>query len=161
MIICILQKGTMGTLLYLNSQEEEIILDHTAHVDHSQLKPEQVTIFLGTLPGAFCQCSWLGFSQKIRLTRTSRVCWERIPLNQTNIHDSAGCSPRKLHKTGAEPVPFHLWPAHQELEICTRLKHFRYVYLYTTETFQICIFVHDWNTSFPWHSEVEFDSLQR
>lgn len=46
MIICILQKGTMGTLLNLNSQEEQIISDHTAHIDHSQLKPEQGTMSL-------------------------------------------------------------------------------------------------------------------
>lgn len=55
MIICILQKGTMGTLLYLNSQEQ-VILDHVSHTDQSQLKPEQrTTVFLGILPGAVCQ----------------------------------------------------------------------------------------------------------
>lgn len=40
LIICILQQGAMGMLLYLNSQEEQIILDHDSHTDHSQLKPE-------------------------------------------------------------------------------------------------------------------------
>lgn len=45
----------MGRLLYLNSQEEQIILDHVSHIDHSQLKPEQRrTAFLGALPGAVC-----------------------------------------------------------------------------------------------------------
>lgn len=58
MIICILQKGTTGTLLYLNSQEEQIILDHVSHTDQSQLKPEQTTrVLLGMLPGAVCQCT--------------------------------------------------------------------------------------------------------
>lgn len=52
MIICILQKGAMGTLLYLNSQEEQIILDHTAPIDPSELKPEQGPVFLAVLPGA-------------------------------------------------------------------------------------------------------------
>lgn len=33
----------MGTLLYLDSQEEQIISDHTAHI---QLKPEQGTTLL-------------------------------------------------------------------------------------------------------------------
>lgn len=90
MIICILQKGTMGTLLYLNSQEEQIISDHT---DHSQLKPEQGTALLGMLPGAVCQCplrhcSRFGQSQIIRLTPTSRLCWARVPLDPTHTAQS-------------------------------------------------------------------------
>lgn len=49
MIICILQKGTMGTLWNLNSQEEQIIFNHVSHTDHSQLEPEQAAAaFLGT-----------------------------------------------------------------------------------------------------------------
>lgn len=50
MIICILKKGALGMLLFLNSQEEQIILDHVSHIDHSQLKPEQMTIIPGNAP---------------------------------------------------------------------------------------------------------------
>lgn len=122
MIICILQKGTMGTLLYLNSQEEQIILDHTAHTDHSQLKPEQGPMFLALLPGAVCRrpprlCSCCGFSQIIRFTQTSRLCWHGP---HTGTPDRAGC--KKLEQEEPSASPF--------LELSTDVSR-----LHATETF--------------------------
>lgn len=136
MIICILQKGAMGTPLYLNSKEEQIILDHVSHTEHGQLKPEQMAIFLGTLPGAVCQCllrhwSCFGFSQIIWLTQTSAVCWERIPIeSQTNIRDRPCCTGllSKLYKTGARGP--------QCVPISDQYRQqFSHRYLYVIETF--------------------------
>lgn len=95
----------MGTLLYLNSQEEQIILDHGSHTDHSQLNPEQAArAVLGGLPGAACQCplrhgcelpSALGH----RRTARAAARWERSPWNHTNTGQSVSrsCS-HKLQK---------------------------------------------------------------
>lgn len=128
MIICILQKGTMGTLLYLNSQEEQIIWDHTAQSDHSQLKPEQGTMLLGTLPGAVCHCpprlcSCFGFSQTINLHKHPGRAGTGPSGSHTNTRDRAGCtcSLSKLQETGAggaQSSPFLSCTARSSAQIC-------------------------------------------
>lgn len=144
MIICILQRGAVGMLLYLNSQEEQIISEHLSHTDHRQLKPEQTAgIFLGMLPGSVCQWgtgSVLVLAKIIWFTQTPLVCWERILLNHTQTYTTDRVALfvflSKLHKTGAKVTS-----------------------AFTFLTVQKCIFVYDWNLSFPWH--LETDSSQR
>lgn len=139
MIICILQKGAMGTVLYLNSQEEQIILDHVSHTGHSQLKPEQRTIFLGIflqLPGAVCQCplrhwSCFGFSQIIWLNTNTTGVMGKDPCWITDKHTwQTMFFIRKLNKSGAKgpsASPFLICTGSSpatDMYICTWLKHF-------------------------------------
>lgn len=132
MIICILQKGTMGTLLYLNSQEEQIISDHTAHIDHIQLKPGQGTMLL------FASALW-GTAPVVVSAKYSDFhnihhgCAGMDPSgSHTNSQDRAGCtcSLSKLLETGAggaQCLPISELTARssaQTRNICTRLKLF-------------------------------------
>lgn len=138
MIICILQKGTTGTLLYLNSQEEQIILDHVSHTDQSQLKPEQwqecswecsLELFASALWGT--DPVWApALAPDVINTNTTGVLG-KAPCWITNIHDRPCCTwfLSKLHKTGAKGDQCLYISDLYSQEFSNR-----YVYLYRTET---------------------------
>lgn len=94
---------------------------------------------VGQCPLRHCSCS--GFSQIIRITRASGLCWDG-PLwmppkhpGQSRLH----CSLSKLHQRGAGGAQ------------C----------LPCSAQHRSGIFVHDWNFPSPPHWEVGFDSSQR
>lgn len=135
MIICILQKGTMGTLSYLNSQEEQIISDHVFHTDHSELKAEQTPRALrGTLPGVSAapprpwRCSAFSTAPKFDYFSPITGVLGGAPCGQTNRQTVGHCSLRKPHHTRAQRPQFL---------ICT------------ASSSQIWIFGYDLNISFP------------